>query len=232
MTTLDYESIEIYLGDRLRRSDCIDIHSDHFFPVTLLDGLFHYSERTQGKAVDEHNRTVHRNFHGHDFDRWIDNLVARTRLTVADDCDSHEIERIELVDIDSMTLGEDDDRVTVTLPDETTYTLLQADGKAPLRAASLDELTITFDLSGLFNAPPVDSDASQYMGFGMLAHIIRVVCERSGIDPAKADAADLSHKILAHFKDELTSLIPSLWNDMEHIAHYTRLTLTRVPHPS
>lgn len=221
MTTLDYESIEIYLGDHLRRQDCLDIHSDHFFPVTLLDELFHYSELSRGRVLDEHQRPVHRNFHGHDFDRWIDNLVARTELLLAPEEGSNEVERIRLVDIDSMTLGESSHVVTVTLPDETSYTLLSPDGKTLLRVGELKELSIRVDISRLFSMPPVDSDASQYMGFGMLAHIIRVVCERSGIDPKTVNPTELSRKVFAHFKDELTGLIPSLWNDMEHIAHYT-----------
>lgn len=220
MTTLDYESVEIYLGDRLRRSDCLDIHSDHFFPVSLLDELFHYSERSQGTVLDERKRTVHRNFHGHDFDRWIDNLVAQTELVLAPESGSCGIDHIRLVDIDSMTIGGAGGVVTVTLPDETTYTLLESDGLTSLKVYSIDDLTIKLDISGLFDEPPVDSDASQYMGFGMIAHILRVVCERSGIDVAKVAPGELSHRLFAHFKDELLGLIPSLWNDMEHIAHY------------
>lgn len=226
MTTLDYETIEIYLGDRLRSADCLDVHADHFFPVTLLDRLFHYSEDINGHATDDRNRMLHRNFHGHDFDRWIDNLVARTALTLSSE---EGIERIDLIDIDSMTVGADDDRIIVALPDETEYTLLTADGTAPLRAPELDRLTLSLDLANLFERAPVDADSERYMGFGMIAHVVRTVCEKSAIDPAKVDARQLSDRIFAHFKDELLPLIPSLWNDMEHILHYTHPTLHTLP---
>lgn len=220
-TTLDYESIEIYLGDRLRRSDNLDIHADHFFPVSLLDKLFHFSEHERGTENDARGHAVHRNFHGHDFDRWIDNLVARTKLPLADD--DGERADIDLVEIDSMTF-EPGAPVTVTLPDETVYTLLDADGH-PLVADSIDRLAISLDISSMFNRPPVDSDSEPYLGFGTVAHIVRVVCDKSGIDPVKVDAAMLTDRLFAHFKLEMLPLIPSLWNDMEHVMHYARPSL-------
>lgn len=214
---LDYESIEIYLGDRLRRADNLDIHADHFFPVTLLDKLFHYSEEVNGTERDGSNRSLHRNFHGHDFDRWIDNIVARTQLQLLDDDDNRD--RVSLLDIDAMSIGGTDGRVTVTLPDGTSYTLLAPDGR-PIAATSLHDLSIRLDLSTMFSRPPVDSDSEPYLGFGRLAHIVRVVCDKSGIDVAKVDRHDLSARIFEHFKHEMLPLIPSLWNDMEHIMHY------------
>ena len=216
MTTLDYESVEIYLGDHLRRADCLDVHADHFFPVTILDRLFHYSEQLNG-SVSDGSRMVHRNFHGHDFDRWIDNLVARTRLYVSPAAAGHGA--IELLDIDSMTF-EPGEPVAVTLPDETTHTLLTAPMGDPLAASSLDELSIGIDLAGLFHKAPVDADAEPYMGFGLLAHVVRTVCEKSGIEPSKVDPVKLSDRIFDHFKNELLEHIPSFWNDMEHILHY------------
>lgn len=220
MTTLDYESIEIYLGERLRRADCLDIHTDHFFPVTLLDMLFHYSEKAAGTGVDSDGRPVHRNFHGHDFDRWIDNLVARTLLD-GTDARGNAV-RTELIDIDSMTLGDGEgDAVDIAMPDGTAFRLLDAATGAPLATPEIDALDIAVDLAGLFDRPPVDADSERYMGFGLLAHILRVACERTGIDPARVDARLLSERIFAHFKDEMLPLIPSLWNDMEHLLHYT-----------
>ena len=213
---LDYESIEIYLGDRLRRSDNLDIHADHFFPVTLLDKLFHYSEAVNGTERDGSNRSLHRNFHGHDFDRWIDNIVARTQLQLLDDENNRD--QVALLDIDAMSMG-DSGVVTVVLPDETSYTLVLPDGRE-LSARSLNDLEIRLDLSRMFSCPPVDSDSEPYMGFGQLAHIVRVVCDKSGIDVTKVDQHDLSGRIFEHFKNELLPLIPSLWNDMEHVMHY------------
>ena len=154
-TTLDYESIEIYLGDRLRRNDNLDIHGDNFFPVSLLDRLFHYSESERGTERDNHGRPVHRNFHGHDFDRWVDNLVARTRLSLADEDGSRA--SVDLVDIDALTF-DDSGYITVTLPDETSYTLIGPDGQ-PLIAQSIDRLAVTLDISTMFNRPPVDCDS-------------------------------------------------------------------------
>lgn len=225
MAILDYESVETYLGDRLRRADCLDVHADHFFPVTLLDLLFHYSEEHLGAALDEKNRKIHRNFHGHDFDRWIDNLVARTRLALAPDEPDAGAESVELIDIDSLSINEGTGTVEVILPDETTYRLLDGDGSAMLSARSLDDIDIHVDIAGLFDRPPVDSDAAPYMGFGMLAHVVRVACDKSGIDPAKVDPHKLSVQLFNHFKNELLDLIPSLWNDMEHLLHYTNPTI-------
>lgn len=223
-TTLDYELVETYLGDLLRGSDNLDIHADHFFPVTLLDLLFHYSESERGTERDMAGHMVRRNFHGHDFDRWIDNLVAATQLTLADDdgttCS------VQLVDIDSMAFDSDSGVVTVTLPDETTYTLLGDDGCA-LIAPCLNDLAISMDISRMFDHAPVDEDSEPYLGFGTLAHIVRVVADKSGIDPAKADAANLSRRLFQHFKNEMLPLVPSLWNDMEHIMHYAHPTLSK-----
>jgi len=223
-TTLDYESVETFLGDRLRRQDNLDIHTDHFFPVSLLDKLFHYSEESRGIGLDNLNRPVHRNFHGHDFDRWIDNLVAHTRLDLVDDDGNRET--IELVDIDALTFN-DDNTVTVTMPDGTAYTLLSHDGR-PLTADAMDDINVYIDLGTMFDHPPVDSDSEPYLGFGTVAHIFRVVCEKSGIDPSKVDGQELSGKLFEHLKQEMLPLIPSLWNDMEHIMHYARPILT--PH--
>ncbi|MDE5607816.1 MAG: hypothetical protein K2I64_02645 [Muribaculaceae bacterium] len=225
MTTLDYESIEIYLGDRLRRADCLDVHADHFFPVTLLDHIFHYSEEVNG-SVSDGARVVHRNFHGHDFDRWIDNLVARTRLHITPAAEGHDV--VELLDIDSMIFSEDSS-VTVNLPDDTSHQLVDFSSGEPLRATSLDDLSVSIDLAGLFHRPPVDADSEPYMGFGMLAHVVRTVCDKSGIDPAAVDPAKLSDRIFDHFKNELLDLIPSLWNDMEHILHYCHPSLHARP---
>ncbi|MDE6154070.1 MAG: hypothetical protein K2G21_08000 [Muribaculaceae bacterium] len=221
-TTLDYESIEIYLGDRLRRNDNLDIHGDNFFPVSLLDKLFHYSESKRGTEHDSHGRPVHRNFHGHDFDRWVDNLVARTRLSLADEDGSRAT--VDLVDIDAFTF---DDRgyITVTLPDETSYTLMGSDGH-PLIAGSIDNLAVMLDISTMFNRPPVDSDSEPYLGFGTIAHIVRVVCERSGIDSSTVEPHQFTDRLFEHFKREMLPLIPSLWNDMEHIMHYAHPVLT------
>lgn len=222
-TTLDYESIETSLGDKLRLSDNLDIHADHFFPVSLLDKLFHYSEMSRGTERDGLNRTVHRNFHGHDFDRWIDNIVAHTRLDIIDE--EGTTETVDLIDIDSMTFN-DDHTVTVTLPDETSYTLLDSDTRRPLQAGSINDISVDLDLSAMFEHPPVDSDSEPYLGFGPVAHIVRVVCDKSGITPSKVNATDLSGRIFGHFRHEMLPLIPSLWNDMEHIMHYGRPRLT------
>lgn len=221
-TTIDYESAETCLGDRLRLSDNLDIHADHFFPVSLLDRLFHYSEQACGTETDSMNRTVHRNFHGHDFDRWIDNLVARTRIDLADD--GGNIVTAELVDIDAMTFG-CDRTVTVTLPDETRYTLVEHDSGSPLLADSIARLEIHLDISGMFDRPPVDGDSGPYLGFGTIAHVVRVVCDKNGIDMSRVNATELSERIFRHFRQEMLPLIPSLWNDMEHIMHYARPTL-------
>lgn len=223
-TTLDYESIETALGDRLRRSDDLNIHGDNFLPVSLLDKLFHYSEQELGTELDGSGRTVHRNFHGHDFDRWIDNLVARTRIPLAGDNGEHTA--VELVDIDSMTF-DGEGNVTVTLPDDTTYTLLADDG-SQLLARGIDDLEARLDLTTMFSHPPVDSDSEPYLGFGTVAHIMRVVCDKSGIDATKVNAHELSARVFEHFKHEMLPLVPSLWNDMEHIMHYARPVLRPV----
>lgn len=228
--TFDYENIETHLGEYLRHADNLDIHSDHFFPITLLDRIFHYSEQQHGTEI-EGGKKIHRNFHGHDFDRWIDNLIARTHLPLIDD--EGNTETVELVDIDSFTVGTPGAEVLVTLPDETTYTLLDRDGK-PLQAHELEDLGVELDISDMFDRPPVDNDSEQYLGFGTLAQIVRVVCERSGLklEEGKMTAADLSERIFRHFRDELLPLIPSLWNDMEHIAHYAHCTIITHPvHP-
>ncbi len=222
-TTLDYESIETSLGDKLRLSDNLDIHADHFFPVSLLDKLFHYSEQSRGTERDYLNRTVHRNFHGHDFDRWIDNIVAHTRLDIIDDEGSARM--IDLIDIDSLTFN-DDHTITATLPDETKYTLLDSDTHRPLQADNINDISVNLDLSTMFERPPVDSDSEPYLGFGPIAHIVRVVCDKSDITPSKVNATELSDRIFAHFKHEMLPLIPSLWNDMEHIMHYGRPRLS------
>lgn len=222
-TTLDYESIETSLGDKLRLSDNLDIHADHFFPVSLLDKLFHYSEQSRGTERDGLNRTVHRNFHGHDFDRWIDNIVAHTRLDIIDDEGS--ASTIDLIDIDSLTFN-DDHTVTVTLPDETSHTLLDSGTRHPLYAGSINDISVNLDLSAMFEYPPTDSDSEPYLGFGPVAHIVRVVCDKSGITPSKVNANELSDRIFGHFRNEMLPLIPSLWNDMEHIMHYGRPRLT------
>lgn len=218
--TLDYETIEERLGNSLRQSDNLDIHADHFFPITLLNRIFHYSEENHGKEMDG-NRVIHRNFHGHDFDRWVDNLIARTRLTLRDS--EQNIEHIDLVDIDSVTIGNPDGEVIITLPDETDYILVNDDNE-PIKANSLDDLKLHLDISYMFDRPPVDNDAEQYLGFGTLAQIVRVVCERTGlkIDDERMSAQELSERIFNHFHKELLPLIPSLWNDMEHIAHYAK----------
>lgn len=221
MELLDYETIEISLGDRLRRQDCLDIHADRFFPVTILDMLFHYSEELTGTEIGDKNRLLHRNFHGHDFDRWIDNLIAKTRIHIADE--DGNIESVELVDVDSMLF--DGETILVTLPDNTRHTLLIKGTKDPLRAASIDEIKLQVDLDSMFNHPPVDEDAEPYLGFGPLAHIVRVVCDKSGIDPVKVNCTELSERIFSHFKNEMLPLIPSMWNDMEHILHYATPTL-------
>lgn len=223
-TILDYESIEIYLGDRLRRSDNLDIHADHFFPVSILDLLFHFSEKSHGTETDGRGHALHRNFHGHDFDRWIDNLVAHTRLYISDDAGNNE--EITLVDIDAMTFDSNLGIVTVTLPDETNYTLMTPGYRSPLQARSIDDLDIAVDIKGMFDKPPVDNDSDPYMGFGAIAHIVRVVCDKSGIDPAKVDAHMLSQRIFDHFRYEMLPLIPSLWNDMDHIMHYATPGIT------
>lgn len=228
MTTLDYESIEIYLGDHLRRADCLDVHADHFFPVTLLNRIFHYSEDRYGKATDADNRLVHRNFHGHDFDRWIDNLVARTLLHI-DPPAAGDHPTVELIDIDSIRFGNEGGEIVVTLPDDTSHRLLANDSTEPLRATTVEALSVEIDLSGLFHRQPVDADSDPYMGFGLLAHVVRTVCDKSGIDPKGVDPVKLSDRIFDHFKEELLDLIPSLWNDMEHIAHYARPTLRTCP---
>lgn len=215
MEILDYESIETHLGDQLRHSDCLDIHADRFFPVTLLDLLFHYSEQQLGSEIDSDSRILHRNFHGHDFDRWIDNLVAKTKLKLVDE--ERNIETVELIDIDSVIF--DSNSVFVNLPDETRYTLLNDHG-SQFVASNLEQVGIHLDLASMFDHGPVDEDSEPYLGFGPLAHIIRVVCDKSGIDPARVKADELSQRIFNHFKNEMLPLIPSLWNDMEHILHY------------
>ncbi len=220
----DYEAIEIYLGDYLRRADNLDIHADHFFPVSLLDKLFHYSEEVNGTESDGIRR-VHRNFHGHDFDRWIDNIVARTRLQLMDEDNNRD--EVQLLDIDAFSITPDC-YVSVTMPDETVYTLLGPDGYQ-LKASSLGDLALRLDLSAMFNRPPVDDDAEPYLGFGTLAHIVRVVCDKSNIDPVKAKGHELSLKIFEHFKNEMLPLIPSLWNDMEHIMNYAEPLIINKP---
>lgn len=208
---MDYETLEIYLGERLNASDCLDIHSDEFFPVSLLRQLFHYSEesRPDGAPV---------NYHGHDFDRWVDNCVAATRLHLIND--KGDERQVTLVDIDGLEFVSDG-TIKVILPDETEWTLLIEQGEIPLTASSLSDLDFSMPLEEMFKYHPVDDDSEGYTGFGVLAHLIRVVCERSGIDPAVVDQRQLSERIFAHFKDELLPLIPVLWNDMEHIEHYT-----------
>ena len=216
--TLDYETIEERLGETLRKSDNLDIHADHFFPVTLLNRIFHYSEEIHGKEM-EGKRVIHRNFHGHDFDRWVDNLIARTRLTLLDS--EWNVEHVDLVDTDSMTIGNPDSEITVTLPDETEYTLVD-DENNPIKADTVEDLSLIMDISHMFDRPPVDNDAEQYLGFGTLAQIVRVVCDRTGlkVDDGRMSPQELSERIFNHFQKELLPLIPSLWNDMEHIAHY------------
>ncbi|MDE6085040.1 MAG: hypothetical protein K2G40_01385 [Muribaculaceae bacterium] len=216
--TLDYETIETHLGDSLRKSDNLDIHADHFFPITLLNRIFHYSEENHGTEM-EGGRVIHRNFHGHDFDRWIDNLVARTRINLSDQ--EGNIEHIDLVDIDSMTISDNNDEVIITLPDETEYVLVDNENR-PVKAEKLEDLHLSLDISHMFDRPPVDNDAEQYLGFGTLAQIVRVVCERTGlkVNDERMSPQELSERIFRHFNNELLPLIPSLWNDMEHIAHY------------
>lgn len=211
---MDYESIEEHLVSCLKGGDNLDVHSDAFFPVTLLDLLFHYSELSTRPGEP-------RNFHGHDFDRWLDNCVAATCLPLLTADGHRRTER--LVDIDSV--GFDNARhLTVTLPDGTHHLLLDAGGE-PLTATSLDNIDINMPLEEMFGRHPVDADSEPFQGFGVLAHIVRVVCEKSNIDPAKADARVLSQRIFDHFKDAMLPLIPALWNDMEHIEHYARPTL-------
>lgn len=226
-STLDYESIETHLGDRLRQADNLDIHADHFFPVSLLDKLFHFSEKSRGSLTDPQGRCIHHNFHGHDFDRWIDNLVAATRICLLDSDGNRE--SVALVDIDSMTFGNNDATVTVTLPDETSYTLMDRDFISPITAKRLEDLDIILDLKEMFGRPPVDNDSDPYMGFGAIAHIVRVVCEKSGVEPSRVDPHALSSRLFDHFGNEMLPLIPSLWNDMEHIMHYATPFLSPKP---
>lgn len=221
-TVLDYEMVETLLGDKLRRSDNLDIHADHFFPVSLLDMLFHYSESVHGREPEGDGRYVHRNFHGHDFDRWIDNIVAGTRLCLVDEEGNRK--QVSLIDIASMTV-DGTGPVTVTLDDDTLYRLASP-GYTPVVVHDASELTPELDIENMFDKPPVDSDSEPYMGFGLLAHVVRVVADKSGMDPARVDARAFSERLFEHFKDELLSLIPSLWNDMEHIMHYAKCRLT------
>lgn len=219
---LDYEAIEEHLGNVLRHSDNLDVHSDSFFPVSLLDALFHYSEEACGHDRDATNRVVHNNFHGHDFDRWIDNMVAKVRLPL----DGGGV--VSLVEIDSFTIAEG--RVIVTLPSEKEHLLLESPDGAPMVVNRLEDLSIALDIAVMFEHPAVDDDADPYEGFGALARIVRVVSEKTGMDLAQVNAHDFSEKLLKHFGQEMLPLIPSLWNDMEHIYHFGRPRLATICH--
>lgn len=212
----DYESIEEYLGNRLRTADNLDYHSDEFFPVSLLDMLFHFSEKLS-IVENRHDKGSFKNFHGHDFDRWIDNLVASATLTIEDD--ENEASEIKLIDIDSIRINPDGD-TTVMLPDETVYNVINiTDGISRQKVSinSVQQLDISLDLKNIISQAANNEDEEEYQAFGSLAHVVRVVCEKNSINPAEIDGRRLSEKIFEIFKFELLPLIPSLWNDMEII---------------
>lgn len=225
LKTYDYETLEEHLGAILRKSDNIDFHSDNFFPVSLLDKLFHFSEKLS-VIENRHEKNSFKNFHGHDFDRWIDNMIASTSLLLQDD--NKEITEINLIDIDCININEETGETTVVLPNETIYRLMAKTGETDrheMKLHSLEEMSVSLDLSGV-SYDAVTDDNEPYQGFGGLAHVFRVVCEKSSINPTSVNAAKLSDKIFELLKFELLPLIPSLWNDMEIIYDTVRAELT------
>lgn len=212
----DYESIEEYLGNRLRAADNLDYHSDEFFPVSLLDMLFHFSEKLS-IVENRHDKGSFKNFHGHDFDRWIDNLVASATLAIEDD--ENEASEIKLIDIDCIRIVPDGD-TTVMLPDETVYNIINiTDGISRQKVSinSIQQLDISLELKNIISQTANNEEDEAYQAFGSLAHVVRVVCEKNSINPCDIDCRRLSEKIFEIFKFELLPLIPSLWNDMEII---------------
>lgn len=215
--TVDYETLEEHLGNRLRSADNLDYSSEEFFPVSLIDMLFHFSEKL---SVVENRREKggFKNFHGHDFDRWIDNMIASTPVFIEDE--EGDITKVTLVDIDSMVIDAVSGKVTITLPDETSYrAVIPVDSThyEQMMLKTLDDLSVSLDLPAVERLFTPNEDNEIYEGFGQVAHIVRLIAEKSGIDINRVDRAVLSKKLFEVFKFELLPLIPSIWNDMEVI---------------
>lgn len=227
IAVFDYETIEEHLGNILRRSDNLDFHSENFFPVSIIDMLFHFSEKLSEIEKRRDSKSF-RNFHGHDFDRWIDNMIADIPLYLKDD---DEICKVKLIDIDCISINLTTCEVSVTLPDETTYAMLFIDSTGnykPLMLKNIEELTIHLDIAPVYSLFTPNEDNENYDGFGSIAHLIRVVCEKSNTTPDSVDKYMLSNKIFNVFKFELLPLIPSIWNDMEVIYDTVKPQLTHV----
>lgn len=212
--TVDYETVETALGNRLRTCDNYDLDHAHFFPIGFIDRLFHFA---QDLSVVEHRHDEKREVinSGDDFDRWVDDMVSGTILLVRTAPGAEPVEA-RLIDVMSLDFAPDG-TVTAEMAGGVTAQVM-LDAETPLLASGVDDLNIAVEEAYERQSSPLrtlEYLASMFFRAGRSLKIN--ICNQNRdlfIEP-----------IFKFFKFDLVPMINDLQEDLEQIADEQLLTV-------
>ncbi len=215
METVDYESLETLLGQQLRQSDNYDLDQEHFFPIGFLDRLTHFSQNLS-VVENRHDDKIELNYHGDDFDRWVDNMVSATHVYLKPD-GAEEVCDTCLSDILEITLNSDK-TVSATLFDETSASAVNSDG-SPLTADNVESLCLAIDLDYGRQSSPLKS-------LEYLASLFYRAGRSMKMNICNSNRDRFIDPIFNFFKFDMVRLVPELLGDLEQIYDEQLLNLT------
>lgn len=216
--TVDYESLETYLGNILRQSDNYDLDDAHFFPVGFLDRLFHFA---QDLSVVENRRDPNRELltSGDDFDRWVDDMIATASVMLRPE-GSSKVVTVQLVDIASLRFDDGRGCVTVEMADGSSAVLMN-DESAPIIVTSPDELTIEVEQAYSRQSEPLKT-------LEYLASMFYRASKALKVEISNDNREKFIEPVFRFFKFDLIALIPDLQEDLEQIADERLLVIRLV----
>lgn len=212
--TVDYETVETALGDKLRACDNYDLDHAHFFPIGFIDRLFHFA---QDLSVVEHRHDEKREVttSGDDFDRWVDDMVSGTILLVRTAPGAEPVEA-RLIDVLSLDFASDGTVTAEMAEGGTAQVMLDAD--TPLLASGVDDLNIAVEEAYERQSSPLRSLEYLASMFFRAGRSLKInICNQNRdlfIEP-----------IFKFFKFDLVPMINDLQEDLEQIADEQLLTV-------
>lgn len=212
--TVDYETVETALGDKLRACDNYDLDHAHFFPIGFIDRLFHFA---QDLSVVEHRHDDKREVttSGDDFDRWVDDMVSGTILLVRTAPGAEPVEA-RLIDVLSLDFASDGTVTAEMAEGGTAQVMLDAD--TPLLASGVDDLNIAVEEAYERQSSPLRSLEYLASMFFRAGRSLKInICNQNRdlfIEP-----------IFKFFKFDLVPMINDLQEDLEQIADEQLLTV-------
>lgn len=204
MKEYSYEELETAIGNIFRKQDNYDMADNHFFPISFLDRLTHFAQDLS-VVENRQNPEIKTNDYGATFDIWVDNMAAKTLITLR--TESGETVTLPLIEIYGMQFC-DDGTILARTGETSLFTVVGEDGQ-PLRCASPDDFRIKIMTAYSKGEPLEDLE-------GLASLFIRAG-RAMKIEISNETRPLFEDKIFRHFKFELIPMIPYIQENLETI---------------